>query len=93
MSEGVFFSTFPDFWIVSLVWPSYLSMLGKGLQLQTTAPVSLLISLVLLVLSSLFSKVFEKLVNRLVDHLQKCGLFYFQYGFIDLLDQLWVSCI
>ena len=29
-----------------------------------------------------FSKVFEKLVNyRIVDYLEKCGLFYFQYGF------------
>ena len=42
-------------------------MLGKGLQLKTTA---------LLVF-------FEKLVNnRIVDHLEKCGLFSdFQYGF------------
>ena len=30
---------------------------------------------------SVVSKVFEKLVNnRIVDHLEKCGLFYFQYG-------------
>ena len=29
-----------------------------------------------------FSKVFEKLVNyRIVDYLEKCGLFYLQYGF------------
>ena len=28
------------------------------------------------------SKVFEKLVNNMiVDHLEKCGLFYFWYGF------------
>ena len=28
------------------------------------------------------SKVFEKLVNnRIVDHLEKCGLFDFKYGF------------
>ena len=33
-------------------------------------------------LLSVVSKVFEKLVNdRIVDHLKKCGLFYFQYGF------------
>ena len=49
-------------------------MLGKGLLLKTTAPVSLL---------SVVSKVFEKLVNnRIVGHLEKCGLFSdFQYGF------------
>ena len=46
-------------------------MLGKGLQLKTTA------------LLVFFSKVFEKLVNnRIVDHLEKYGLFSdFQYGF------------
>ena len=33
-------------------------------------------------LLSVVSKVFEKFViNRIVDHLEKCGLFYFQYGF------------
>ena len=33
-------------------------------------------------LLSVVSKVFEKLVNNsIVDHLEKCGLFYFQYGF------------
>ena len=49
-------------------------MLGKGLLLKTTAPVSLL---------SVVSKVFEKLVNnRIVGHLEKCGLFSdFQYSF------------
>ena len=51
-------------------------MLGKGLQLKTTAycPVSFL---------SVFCKVFEKLVNnRIVNHLEKYGLFSdFQYGF------------
>ena len=41
-------------------------MLGKGLLLKTTTPVSL---------SSVVSKVFEKLLNnRIVDHLEKCGL-------------------
>ena len=43
-------------------------MLGKDLQLKTTA---------LLSLFSMVSKVLEKLVNnRIVDHLEKCGLFY-----------------
>ena len=48
-------------------------MLGKGLQLKTTA----------LLVFFLVSKVFEKLLNnRIVDHLEKCGLFSdFQYGF------------
>ena len=48
-------------------------MLGKGLQLNTTA----------LLVFFLVSKVFEKLLNnRIVDHLEKCGLFSdFQYGF------------
>ena len=66
-------SCFPDCWKVHL-WSLYLRMLGKGLLLKTTAPVSLL---------SVVSKVFEKLVNnRIVDHLEKCGLFSdFQYGF------------
>ena len=47
-------------------------MLGKGLQLKTTA-----------LLVFFLCKVFEKLVNnRIVDHLEKCGLFSdFQYGF------------
>ena len=52
-----------------------LSMLGKGLLLNTTA---------LLVFSLWFnSKVIEELVNnRIVDHLEKYGLFsYFQYAF------------
>ena len=46
-------------------------MLGKGLQLKTTA------------LFSVVSKVFEKLVNnRIVGELEKCGLFSdLQYGF------------
>ena len=35
-----------------------------------------------LTLPSVVSKVFEKLVNnRIVDHPEKCGIFYFQYGF------------
>ena len=48
-------------------------MLGKGLQLKTTA----------LLVFFLWLVVFEKLVNnRIVDHLEKCGLFSdFQYGF------------
>ena len=55
-------------------WSPYLRILGKGLQLKSYYPVSLL---------SVVSKVFEKLVsNRIVDHLEKCGLFSdFQYGF------------
>ena len=33
-------------------------------------------------LLSVVRKVFEKLANnRIVDHLEKCGLFFFQYGF------------
>ena len=49
-------------------------MLGKGLQLKTTA---LLIFFLWLV------KYLKKLVNnRFADHLEKCGLFSdFQYGF------------
>ena len=49
-------------------------MLGNGLRLKTTRPVSLL---------SVVSDVFEKLVNnRIIDHPQKCSLFSgFQYGF------------
>ena len=47
-------------------------MLGKGLQLKTTA-----------LLVFFLWKVFEKLVNnRIVDHPEKCGHFSdFQYGF------------
>ena len=49
----------------------------KNIRDRSTAknyqPVSLL---------SVVSKVFEKLVNnRIVDHLEKCGLFDFKYGF------------
>ena len=49
-------------------------MLGKGMQLKTTA---------LLVFFLWLVKFFEKFVNnRIVDHLGKCGLFSdFQYGF------------
>ena len=56
-------------------WSMYLGMLGKGLQLGTTA----------LLVFSLVSKVFEKLVNnRIVDHLEKRGLFSdFQYCFLS----------
>ena len=49
-------------------------MLGKGLKLKTTAPVSLL---------SVVSKVFKKLVNNsIADHREKCFFSSnFQYGF------------
>ena len=55
-------------------WPLYLRILGKGLQLKTTA---------LLVFFLWLRKVFEKTVNNgTVDHLEKCGLFSdLQYGF------------
>ena len=63
-------------------------MLGKGLQLKTTA---------LLVFFLWLVKVFEKLVvNRLVDHLEKCDPFSdFQYGFrssLSTADLLTVVC-
>ena len=65
-------SCVPDCWKVSLVVPVF-----KNVRERSTAknynPVSLL---------SVISKVFENLVNnRIVDHLEKCGLFYFQYSF------------
>ena len=44
-------------------WFLFFRMLGKGLLLKTTAPVSLL---------SVISKAVN---NRIVDHLDKCGLF------------------
>ena len=55
------------------LWSLYLRILGKGLQLKTTA----------LLVFFLWLVVFEKLVNnRIIDHLEKCGLFSnFQYGF------------
>ena len=35
--------------------------------------------------TKVFNKVFEKLANyRIVDYLEKCGLFYCQYGFRSL---------
>ena len=57
----------------------YRRMLGKGLKLKTTAPVSLL---------SVVSKVFEKLVNNsIADHREKC--FFLIFGMVlDLFDQL-----
>ena len=59
-------SYFPDCWKVSSV-SLYLRMLGKGVQLKTTA---------LLVVLSVASKVFEKLViNRIVDHLKNVAFF------------------
>ena len=63
-------------------------MLGKGLQLKTTA---------LLVFFLWLVKVFEKLVvNSLVDHLEKCDPFSdFQYGFrssLSTADLLTVVC-
>ena len=66
-------SCFPDSWKVASVF-LYFRMLGKCLQLKTTA---------LLVFFFVISIVFEKLVNnRIVDHLKNCGLFSdFQYGF------------
>ena len=53
-------------------WSMYLRMLGKGLPLKTT---TLLVFFLWLVKSEKF------VINRIVDHLEKCGLFYFQYGF------------
>ena len=66
-------SCFPDSWKLASVF-LYFRMLGKCLQLKTTA---------LLVFFFVISIVFEKLVNnRIVDHLKNCGLFSdFQYGF------------
>ena len=65
-------SCFPDCWKVSLVVPVFKNV-GERSTAKNYYPVSLL---------SVVSKVFEKFViNRIVDHLEKCGLFYFQYGF------------
>ena len=64
-------SCFPDCWKVSSVVPVFKNV-GKRSTASNYRPVSLL---------SVLSKVFEKLVNnRTVDHIQKCGLFDFQYG-------------
>ena len=73
---------FPDFWKVSFMVPLFKN-LGERSAAKNDHPVSL---------HSVVSKVFEKVVNnKIVDHLEKCGLFYFQYGFrssqssVDLL--------
>ena len=64
-------SCFPDCWKVSSVVHVFKNV-GERSTAKNYRPVSLL---------SVVSKVFEKLVNnRIVDHLEKCGLFYFQYG-------------
>ena len=55
-------------------------MLGKGLQLKTTA---------LLDFFFVVSKVFEKPVNnRTIDHLEKCGLFLISSMVLGLLGPL-----
>ena len=65
-------SCFPDCWKISSVVPVFKNV-GERSTAKNYYPVSLL---------SVVSKVFEKFViNRIVDHLEKCGLFYFQYGF------------
>ena len=65
-------SCFSDSWKVSSMVPVFKNV-GEKSTAKSYRPVSLL---------SVVSKVFEKLVNdRIVDHLKKCGLFYFQYGF------------
>ena len=65
-------SCFPDCWKVSSMVPVFKNV-GERSTAKNYRPVSLL---------SVVSKVFEKLVNnRIVDHLEECGLFYFQYGF------------
>ena len=73
---------FPDFWKVSFMVPLFKN-LGERSAAKNDHPVSL---------HSVVSKVFEKVVNnKIVDHLEKCRLFYFQYGFrssqssVDLL--------
>ena len=63
---------FPGCWKVSLVVPVFKNV-GERSTAKNYRPVSLL---------SVVSKVFEELVNnRIVDHLEKCDLFYSQYGF------------
>ena len=65
-------SCFPDCWKVSSVVPVFKNV-GERSTAKNYRPVSLL---------SVVSKVFENLVNnRIVDHLEKCGLSAFQYGF------------
>ena len=65
-------SCFPDCWKDSSVVPVSKNV-GERSTAKNYRPVSLL---------SVVSKVFEKLVNnRIVDHLEKCGLSDFQYGF------------
>ena len=75
-------SCFPDCWKVSLVVPAFKNV-EEWSAAKNYHPINLL---------SVVSKVFEKLVdNRIVNQLDKCGLFYFQYGFrstwstVDLL--------
>ena len=69
MFEGILFSRLLE---VSLVVPAFKNV-GERSSTKNYRPVSLL---------SVVSKVFDKLVNsRIVDLLEKCALFYFQYGF------------
>ena len=65
-------SCFPDCWKVSSVVLVFKNV-GERFTLKNYHSVSLL---------SVLNKVFENLVNStIVDHLEKCGLFDFQYGF------------
>ena len=68
---SIFVSRNPVFQTVGKphLWPLYLSIMERGLQLKTTI--------------CYVRKTFEKLVNiRLTDHIKKWGLFSdFQYGF------------
>ena len=65
-------SRLPDCWKVSLMAPVFENV-GERSKAKNYCPVSLL---------SVVGRVFEKLVNnRIVDHLEKCVLFYYQYGF------------
>ena len=63
---------FPDCWKDSLVIPVFKNV-GERSPGKNYSPVSLL---------SVVSEVFEKLVNnKIIDHLGKCGLCDFRYGF------------
>ena len=65
-------SCFPDCWKILLVVPVFKNV-GERSTAKNYRHVSLL---------SVVSKVFQKLVhNRIIDHLEKCGFFYFKYGF------------
>ena len=64
-------SCFPDCWRVSSV-VSVFKNVGEKSAAKNYCPTSLL---------SVVSIVFEKLINRIIDHLEKCGIFYFQHGF------------